>query len=74
MPAEETTAPTGQKAMRVLPGGNVGLCTDGYAHCFHKDYTLAGICVAIVCFPCGLYCCWSLSGEKCIKCQYVIER
>jgi len=48
-------------------------CYRGGAHDWEESYASWGICLAICCFPCGIYCCHKLKDAKCKKCGYVFE-
>ena len=42
---------------------------DGRAHNYEKQFTCCGIALGVCCFPCGLYCLFSIRPKKCVKCK-----
>lgn len=68
-----------QPSYGVAPGGNtllvVNACpADGTTHFIQREFTPCGICLGVVCFPCGLLCCFSMRETRCAKCGMVFAR
>ncbi|KXJ21721.1 Brain protein I3 [Exaiptasia diaphana] len=49
----------------VVRGGNCPACNIGYTH---SEFTILGICLAILFFPIGILCCLLLTEKRCNNC------